>query len=286
MSPREIDRLERLRRLLGGGEPLELVDHVLEALTDDRPGPPDSPFAIGIDANILLNMGKGRGGADVVDYLSQQHDGPLIVPHQVLLEFWNNYLGGVSGLGDSLRKDFESLQRTVAELDPAYAEFSQRSEDLLRDFQDRFGHVLEGRVAAELKTLFESLAGRALMPQVDRLSLMGVARARRTTRTPPGFKDDAFGDFYVWSEFLFGLDVARERGDSFTHAVLVTDERKSDWSTKGTPHPSLCAEVAAWAGVPFTIWPLDRLKDHVKAALDSEGALGGAPDAPEVTPEV
>lgn len=264
------ERTERLRGLLSGSVRVPLVQQVLVALSDDRPEPGVTPFAIGIDANILLNMGKGRAGADVVDYLSQQHKGPLIVPHQAILEFWNNYLGGVSGLGDSLRQNFKSLSKTVEELDPAYVDFSSRANDLLGDFEDRFGHVLEGRVGMELTALFESLAERALVPHVDRLALVDAGRSRQMTRTPPGFKDDALGDFYVWSEFLLGLAIAREQGVEFDHAVMVSDERKADWSTKGTPHPSLCAEVEAWVGVPFMIWPLERLKEHVRTALVSD----------------
>ncbi|WP_155999209.1 PIN-like domain-containing protein [Thioalkalivibrio sp. ALJ16] len=264
MESSEIERLARLKDLLGGSQRLDLATHLVCALDDGKVDTVDEPFAIGIDANVLLNMGKGRAGADIVDYLGSRHQGPVIVPSQVLIEFWNNYMGGVEGLGGKLKKHFSALGDTLKELDPSYSDFSQRAEVLVRDFEERYGHVLQGRVAEELRTLFRTLCSSALFPQVDRPSLMEVAQARRTTRTPPGFKDSEFGDFFVWSEFLVGLDMAREFQMGFSHCVLVTDDGKSDWSTNGTPHPSLCAEMQAWADVPFTIWNLDRLKRHVE----------------------
>lgn len=267
--------LDALVRLLDGYTELNTLHHLNVAMGTPRREPdPDATIAIGIDANVLLNLGKGRSGADVVDYLGQKHAGPVILPHQVIVEFWNNQAGGIHALADGLRRQFEDLSTAIEQLDPDYSHFRDGSRRLLEDFAERYGHVMEERVASQLTTLLEVLEGRALTPQLPRDPFDSIARRRQATRTPPGFKDDGHGDFYVWGEFLLGLLVAGEAGAVFTRAVLVTDDRKPDWSTKGTTHPSLCSEVEALTGASFETWSLPTLTRFVESSLSDEAADG------------
>lgn len=263
------EELAELCRLLDHGRGLGHLDELLAALRDRTShfDPSQRPFAIGLDANILLNLGKGRGGADVVDYLNERHEGPVILPAQVVLEFWNSHVGGVTTLADRLRKEFNALASTIGELDPHYQEFGRQANALLANFESRYGHVMQERVAAELVTLFEGLQARAIVPQLPRAALADTASLRARTKTPPGFKDTGDGDFFVWAEFLFGLAAASRIGSGFEHVVFVTDDRKSDWSTQGTAHPILCAEIRAWTGVGFETWTLQALQQHVAAVL-------------------
>jgi hypothetical protein len=48
--------------------------------------------------------------------------------------------------------------------------------------------------------------------------------------------------------------------------VLVTDDRKIDWSRSGMAHPILVDEVKALVGVPFEIWNLEKLADEITNA--------------------
>lgn len=267
--------IDALVRLLDGHTPLNTLHHLNGAMRTVRPEPePDPTIAIGLDANVLLNLGKGRSGADVVDYLGQKHVGPVILPHQVIVEFWNNQAGGIHALADGLRRQFEELSAAIEQLDPDYTHFREGSRRLLGDFAERYGHVIEERVAGQLTTLLEVLEVRALTPQLPRDPFDSIARRRQATRTPPGFKDDGHGDFYVWGEFLLGLLVAGEAGTVFTRTVLVTDDRKSDWSTKGTTHPSLCSEVEALTGASFETWSLPTLTRFVEASLSDSNLTG------------
>jgi hypothetical protein len=56
---------------------------------------------------------------------------------------------------------------------------------------------------------------------------------------------------------------AKENGQQYEHAVIVTNDRKPDWSRGNTAHPVLTAEVQALVGVSFDLWTLDRLSDAI-----------------------
>jgi hypothetical protein len=89
---------------------------------------------------------------------------------------------------------------------------------------------------------------------------------RKKTKTPPGFRDDDDGDFFIWVDFLTGLLNARAAGESYGRVALVSLERKVDWSRAGMAHPILVAEVRALLNVPFEIWTIDRLAAEIAAA--------------------
>jgi hypothetical protein len=192
----------------------------------------------------------------------------VILPAQALLEFWNNRVSGIIGLGDRLRKSFDELSDLISSLDPTYVDFANGARSLMNDFHSHYGHVLEETVANQVETLLDSLADKAIIPQVELGLLDEVAEQRRAAKIPPGFKDPGVGDLLLWIEFLHGLQIARKRGEPFDGAILVTDDNKSDWSTKGTAHPTLYAEVAALVDVPFDIWTLNSLQDWVAESLD------------------
>ena len=152
-----------LAELLDGQTESTHLRYLNAALKSSKKDPaPDPGIAIGLDANVLLNLGKGRSGADVVDYLAQKHIGPIILPSQALIEFWNNQAGGIHALADGLRRQFDDLSDTIEQLDPEYAHFRDGSRQLLGEFQDRYGHVVEDRIATQLTTLLEVLDGQRL----------------------------------------------------------------------------------------------------------------------------
>ena len=92
-------------------------------------------------------------------------------------------------------------------------------------------------------------------------------RLRKRTRTPPGFKDDGDGDFFIWADFLTGLQLAQAKGSKFVRAILVTRDQKVDWSRAGIAHPILVAEMKALLGISFEIWSDERLNSEIEKAL-------------------
>jgi len=258
-----------LWHLLDGGWELPVADSLIAAVdvAQSAPDPTDTSFVLALDANVLLNLGKGRTGADVIDYLSQIHDGPLIVPSQTLLEFWNNHLNSISGVADRLRDTFGRLEGQVKDLDPTYKELGDGAQELLDTFHGRFGHVLEERVSGELKNLLVAISKKAVVPQLPRSEFAEIADVRKAAKVPPGFKDEQHGDFFVWAELLLGVRLQADMDVVITRVVLVTDDKKSDWSTKGTTHPYLVAEMSAWAGASFETWTLADFQSFVKGVI-------------------
>lgn len=271
------EHIARLVGVLDGRLETAVLRHLRAIIDHPQASPePDAEIAFGFDASILLNVGKGRSGPDVVDYLGQRHTGPLIVPAQALMELWNGHVGGIHALGDELRQRFTELTQVLEELDPQYAHFRDESRRLLSDFEDRYGLIMEERTAGQLASLLDVFVARAVIPQLPGEPFSEIASRRQLRRIPPGFKDSTNGDFYIWAEFLLGLLSTRESGATFTKCVLVTDDRKPDWSSKGTTHPSLRAEVEALTGAEFETWSLDKLTRFVVASVS--GSADAEPD--------
>ncbi|MGW9737465.1 PIN domain-containing protein [Micrococcus sp. 140720015-1] len=226
-------------------------------------------FAIGFDSNVLLNLAKGRRGTEVIDYLSSQHKGPLILPSQVVQEFWNNSIQSVSGVVDDVRQAFERLEKAIKAIESNFQGFGEKLRPLVEEFEDEYGHVIQKGTGGDIESLLEVIDKRGIVPEMRRASLHGIERQRKLAKTPPGFKDDGSGDFLVWCDFLLGLKMAANRGVNFQHAILVTDDKKSDWSLKGSVHPVLVAEARATANCSFTTvswkWLTDMISGDIKS---------------------
>ena len=93
-----------------------------------------------------------------------------------------------------------------------------------------------------------------------------IGALRKRTRTPPGFRDDGDGDFFIWVDLLTGLLDAQVRGDKYGRVALVSLDKKVDWSRAGIAHPILVAEVRTLLNVPFEIWTIDKLATEIAKA--------------------
>ncbi len=272
MSKREGQTV--VMNLLSRKTPVDALPHLIGALGRQTPDVESfSDWAIGFDANVLLNLAKGHRGADLIDYLRNLHHGPVILPPQAVQEFWNNRIYAVSGLADKVRTKFASLETLVNQIDPAFSGFKSKLDPILREFESEFGHVLDERTASEIDALLGALTKVSFRAELDRSALYPIARQRKLAKTPPGFKDDGDGDFLIWADFLLGLQLAKQAKREFPAAALVTDDTKKDWSTKGTPNPILTAEVHALAGVPFFTLTLAEFKSRVENEIAPRGNI-------------
>ncbi|MDF2093616.1 PIN-like domain-containing protein [Knoellia sp. 3-2P3] len=266
------EELKKVREVLGREVPIDSLTSLKQALSA-RSTLSSEEFdaaVIALDANVLLNIAKGRKAPEIIDYLGQRHAGPIILPSQVVQEFWNNQMSAVQGVADRVRQAFDSLSKVVREIDPAFAASLQsKAEVIVQEFVDEFGHVLDERTAGDVSALIDMLVNRAICAQVPRSDFRDLARQRKSTKTPPGFKDDGDGDFFVWADLLLGIAEARVSGSQFQHVILITEDVKKDWSTKGTTHPILVAEVQALVGAGFHTWNLNALERSVAERLGS-----------------
>ena len=263
----------RLLRVLGRQTPLRALDALVSAL---RPGVDQVPMgqtAIGLDANVFLRLGVHKDSSDVFDYLTSRHRAPLILPGQAIQEFWNNQLQAVDPLSQVIKRKFETLRSDIQKVDQRFGDFGAQFEqatsafaDVLDRFSAEHGHVYDEATTRRVMVLLEILQSKALVPYAPRESLRDIAMERKRSKTPPGFKDEGDGDFFIWADFLTGLSNAQRQGLLFSRVVLVSQDQKPDWSRGGMAHPILAAEVAALFQVPFEIWNIERLVKEVASA--------------------
>jgi hypothetical protein len=157
----------------------------------------------------------------------------------------------VSTRAAEIKKKFAELSSLIESIDGRFAQFSERFSAILNEFNEDFGYVFDDRTVGKTKLLIELLQEKALVPFVPRTILSDTANARKRTRTPPGFKDELDGDFYVWADLLFGLAQLGNENPTIERVTLVTLDKKIDWSRGGVPHPILTSEIKAICGATF-----------------------------------
>jgi hypothetical protein len=242
---------------------IDALPHLIAAMQHSMSVDLTIPTAIGFDANVFLTLATYPKGAEVIDYLAVQHTGSLILPGQVIQEFWNNQLAAVDTLYGAVKKKLEPLKAEVAKIEKTELSYIAEIEDLLAKFGSEYQALYGAETRRSVSEWLGVLRDRAMVPFVSRRRFAGIAVERDQTKTPPGFKDGGNGDFYVWADFLFGLGVSRANGETFSRGVLVTGDRKIDWVRDGVAHPILTAEADAFLGVPFEIWTTRQLVDAV-----------------------
>ncbi|WP_177282645.1 PIN-like domain-containing protein [Devosia enhydra] len=214
---------------------------------------------VAFDANVLLRMSKHSKCDDIVDYLRSQFSGQLILPGQVIQEFWNNQFLGVDSISSAVQKKFKDLSDTIGDFDERFGDYSERFRKLIGEFDDEYGYIFDDNTARKTKLFVDLLLEKARVPFVSRSLIAASAEVRKRTKTPPGFKDGGDGDFFVWADLLLGLAELKKDGVAYRRVTLVTLDKKIDWSRGGIPHPILSAEVHAISGAEFETITLESL---------------------------
>ena len=262
LRPQHENGEEAVFRVLNRDEPVLALDSLIAALEPPEKDWSVSGTVVALDTNVILRLQGHAKSEDIVDYLVSKHDAPIILPGQVLTEFWNN-LAAVNTIAKELKGDFTKFEKRVQGLDKRFRKFSKDLEKTLGDFQNEFGSVYGAEAVRKTGSLLQSIQGRAIVPFVSRVRFQQLAEHRRNTQTPPGFEDVRHGDFFVWSDFLLGLMIACSSGKTYERTVFVTNEKKKDWVRNDVAHPVLTAEAKAVSGLPFAIWSLDTLADRL-----------------------
>lgn len=222
--------------------------------------------AIALDTNVLLKLASHRKSAEVTDYLSSRHDAPLIIPGQVIQEFWNSHVGSLMTVAAQVDKKLVDLKMSVDELDP-HSQLADAIQQIRDKVRTDYDFLYDAGLVRKTKAMLSSLEARATVPFARRSAFVQTAELRKRTKTPPGFRDEGYGDFYVWVDLLTGLQKARAAGSAFARVAVITNEEKPDWVRNGMAHPILLSEVLSLFNVPFEIWKLDRLVVEIDRAL-------------------
>ncbi|TDD89531.1 hypothetical protein E1293_04795 [Actinomadura darangshiensis] len=261
--------LDRLEAVLNRQSPVDAIAALTQAVQKaPKPSVSLNEVALGFDASVFLRLATEKRSVEILDYLIQ-HAAPLVIPGQAIQEFWNNQLNVVDTVGTTLRKRFDSLAVEAKKIDSRFGDFEDEVLKMLERFQRQFGYIYDENVGDSVTRMLEILQSKSCCSFVPRDRFICAAQIRNSTRTPPGFKDAGDGDFYVWADFLFGLLVHESEpgGQNFKQVVLLTNDRKADWSTHGMPHPILTAEVRTLFDVPFDVWDLEKFGSEVRKSL-------------------
>jgi hypothetical protein len=251
--------LVQLEAVLDRQVPIDSLEALFLAVDRrNKKSPELEKVAIGIDSSVFLRLASHKHSADIVDYLDTKHLGPLILPGQAVQEFWNNQLAAVDTVAAGVKKKFDALKLDVAKVDPNFGDYAESMGSLLEQFSSDYGYVYDAATLRTTTFLLELLKKKAFLSYVPRMRFHEIALSRKRTKTPPGFKDDGDGDFFVWVEFLYGLLHAKDQGPEFDHAIILTHDQKIDWSRASVAHPVLAAEVQKLVGVPFDVWTIER----------------------------
>lgn len=255
----EADCVNQVCTLLDRGTEINALTSLSSALKFELPEREFAETVIAFDANVLLRMSKNKKCDDIVDYLRTAFPGQLILPGQVIQEFWNNQFLGVDSISSALQKKFKEIKETIGELDDQFGDYAGRFDDLMKQFDDEYGYIFDENTARKTKLFVDLLIEKARVPFVTRSLIAASAEVRKRTKTPPGFKDGGDGDFFVWADLLLGLAELKRDRISYKRVTLVTLDKKIDWSRGGIPHPILSAEIYAISGAEFETITLDTL---------------------------
>ncbi len=252
-----------------------------------------------LDTNVLLNLYRYHVQArdDLLTVLEQLTEN-LWVPHQAILEFWNqretvlsdprSTEETLSQLEDYQRKSETSIRRwadraslTTESIDELVATVrdgigkSIRKIDAHEDGQNReFAHDTNcDEVLATLQRILFGHVGPPL-PNDEHEELSEMGRERLQSELPPGFSDvkkkgldGALGDYFLW------IQVLREARRRHQDILFVTSENKQDWwrlNSKGQkrgPRVELVEEARSFAGVRLFMLQPDGLLKHAVSTL-------------------
>lgn len=219
--------------------------------------------AIGIDSSVFLGLAKLNNSADVIDSLGRAHTGPLVLPGQAVQEFWNNQAASVETFSKKIKTRFDELKKECDKLSSEFVGFHAKFDNLLKEFDKDFGQIYTSEALHGAKSALGVIEGKAIVPFADREKLSRLAAHRKSTKTPPGFKDPGDGDFFIWADFLTGL-LNHGKFATYKKIILLTDDTKADWSRSGIAHPILRAEAMALLNKPFHVMTLQKLSRIIR----------------------
>jgi hypothetical protein len=255
--------LAKILMVLDRREAVPMLESLASAVKGAAPEIVLANSALVLDANVFLRIPSNRKSADIMDYLTTVHEKPVVVPGQVIQEFWNNQLSATDTVYKALSKKFNELSKEVEKHRSAGVSGIDAIAEALDTFKRVNEHVFEPELVTKTSSFLERLVDRALVPFAPREAFAEVSVARKRAKTPPGFRDDGDGDFLVWVDLLWGLYEAQSSGASFDNVILLSHDAKIDWSRGKAAHPVLAAEVKAVLGADFEIWTLERLSEAI-----------------------
>ena len=268
--------------------------------------------AVAVDASVLLDLYRFRAqtSRDLIETFRSLGD-RLVVPHQVLREFWrrrqrvqDSPTGATRAATDALDKSGRSIgdalttwARAVGVDDDEVSDLSGRVDDFLGELKGELENVMrdasaEGGEDPILEQLEEILAGRvtSALAREEWDECVAEANRRIEAEEPPGYMDaekqdsdlpeGGAGDYLVWYE------ATRYAKEQDRDLIIVTRDQKPDWWWRRKtdfigPRPELTLEYHQLTGRRlFLMRPTDLLKRA--SVLDVEVDQASSADAERI----
>jgi PIN like domain len=268
---------------------------------------------ITLDANTLLDLYRYHAETRqaLLDTLARL-EGRLWVPHQAMLEFFENRISVIESRAEEAEQVIEDLQKKEIDLESVVRQWANRtgfpkeksgamidtirvtvntvaaqigdhvSDDSISQAED----TAKDPVLASLNSILQKSVG-APLPDAELLSAMKEAKQRIIDKRPPGWRDankrrNPEGDYLIWYETL------REARCRQADVLLVTGDVKDDWWRKEHgeargPLPELAYEMRETAGVRLFMLRPESLLIHARDILKIRVSNDAVEDAQRVT---
>lgn len=255
--------LDQLLKVLDRRQVIPALQMLARAVKGTATNTDLATSAIVLDANVFLRIPSHKKSSDIMDYLMGPHEKPVVVPGQVIQEFWNNQLSAIDTVYRTVSKKHNEISREVDKFRQSGVLGVDSVASALETFRESNEHIFEPELINKTSAFLERLVEKAIVPFAPRAPLTELATNRKRAKTPPGFKDDGDGDFLVWVDLLWGLLQAKAEGIQFSNVILLSHDSKVDWSRGKIAHPLLSAELKAVLDATFEIWTLDQLAEAI-----------------------
>ena len=177
--PPEAALYERILSILERRTELEVLPALIHAIKSNQPTATLADSAIVIDANAVLRIPGHRKSSDIIDYLGAVHAKPVVLPGQVIQEFWNNQLSGVITVFKGVRNKFVELEKEASKAIESGISGMENIRSSLEDFKKDNEHLFDVDLVQKTSSFLETMNSKARVPHAPRVGLHEIASQRK-----------------------------------------------------------------------------------------------------------
>ena len=244
-----------------------------------------------LDTNILLNLYRysDKTREEFFKILNKIKD-RIWIPHQSVLEFFNNRLGVISQQEKSYKSTIFNLKKIEEEfhnsrehpfLDETFLEKfislnKEICEQLEKNKKSHNNRITKDDILDKIESLFDKKVGNEFTEE-ELQKIYEEGESRLKNKTPPGYKDSSkkdntelnlrkYGDFIIWKQII------QQSKDLKQGIIFVTDDKKGDWWVEFegktiSPRPELIKEFQSATEQSFHMYKSDRFLEFAREFL-------------------
>lgn len=256
---------EKIYGVLSREREVESYKYLLKGLRAKHKNSQLKDSIIGFDTNVLLRLAGHKMYPTIVDFLSVERNGKVVIPGQSIQEFWSNIYSIKKQDKHKVIKELDNLESKIKSLGPAFDDSFLSYSAVASQIKNDLNNYHNKNISKKFIEFFESLSEKAVVDYAPRDLFHQIAQNRAHNKTPPGYMDNSHSDFYVWLDFLYSSFNLVSKHD-IEAAYFITNEQKEDWLCEGTLHPVLQAEYHAICDIDIRCLSLDMFAQLISDA--------------------